>query len=774
LGVRSWPAQDLERDARCESAYMSSETETEERFDSLQLERWLSPSSSELDDLLSRAGQVRDDGLRRAGRPGMITFSKKVFIPLTTLCRDRCHYCTFVDTPAQLRRKGEPIYMTPEHVIAVARRGATEGCKEALFTLGDRPETRWPEARDWLVQNGYESTLHYVGEMARLVRDETGLLPHFNPGVMSKSEMAALRPFAASMGMMLETTSRLLFETPGQVHFGSPDKDPDVRVRVLREAGELQIPFTTGLLVGIGETIRDRAESLLAIRRVQHLHGHIQEVIIQNFRAKPRTAASSRPDASFREYLATVATARLVLGPSMRIQVPPNLSDPSELEQLLRAGADDWGGVSPLTADHVNPERPWPELDSLTEATADLGFSLRERLTVHPEFQAEMWVHPAMRAALEAVVDPTSGLASDAIRPETTPRQAVRSPRALIERAASDPDELDDEEWGKLLTATAEDLDELVATADSVRRYIVGEAVSLVANRNVSVSAFGAPLGPTYTLIDLAEIVRDAHRLGATEICLRGSLPAEVDAEAYLQLARVVKAARPDIHLHAFAPPDIVNFALRSGRSLDDAVVALHEAGVDTVPGTGVRILSDRVRALAAPGDLPVDVWLKVMNRVHTEGMKTSSVIHYGGPETPLERVEHLRALLEMQRRSGAITELVPMPVSDGAPLVAGRLPLDEHRAMFAVARLMIGSSIRNIQVPWTRFDAHSVQMLLQAGANDLGGTLFDGRILPEVGGEFGREMPPETARRVLAPLFRPLRQRATDYTDIAPDRRIV
>ena len=323
--------------------------------------------------MLALAGALRDAGLAASGRPGVLTYSRKVFIPLTTLCRDRCHYCIFVDTPGQLLKMHKPMFMTPEQVLSVARQGAALGCKEALFTLGDRPEDRWPEARAWLDEHGYASTLDYVGAMARLVTAETGMLAHLNPGVMSFDELLALRPTAPSMGMMLETTSRALFEEPGQVHYGSPDKDPELRLRVIEDAGRAKVPFTTGILVGIGETLRDRAESLVAIRDAHERHGHVQEVIVQNFRAKPRTAMHDAPDASLREYVSAVAVARLVMGPHMRIQVPPNLSDPEEFALLVRAGADDWGGVSPLTADHVNPERPWPHLDDLTARTAQLA-----------------------------------------------------------------------------------------------------------------------------------------------------------------------------------------------------------------------------------------------------------------------------------------------------------------------------------------------------------------------------------------------------------------
>ena len=448
-----------------------------ERLGAADAEALLSAEGEQFESMLRLAGAVRDAGLAASGRPGVITYSRKVFIPLTTLCRDRCHYCIFVDTPAQLLKLHKPAYMSPEQVLTVARQGAALGCKEALLTLGDRPEDRWPEARAWLDEHGYASTLDYVGAMARLITAETGLLAHLNPGVMTADELRMLRPTAPSMGMMLETTSRRLFEEPGQVHYGSPDKDPALRLAVIEDAGRERVPFTTGILVGIGETLRDRAESLIALRAsheahastgVQETAGHVQEVIVQNFRAKPRTAMQDAPDASLLEYVAAVAVARLVMGPRMRMQVPPNLSDPAEFELLLRAGADDWGGVSPLTADHVNPERPWPHLTDLAARTAELGFELRERLTAQPEFvqHAETWIDPALHAAVAALADPATGLAAATPLARSTPCSPDRHPpsrrsgrtreqRVISRGSESAPPQtrsrLDDAEWVELL-----------------------------------------------------------------------------------------------------------------------------------------------------------------------------------------------------------------------------------------------------------------------------------------------------------------------------------
>ncbi len=370
------------------------------------------------------AARVRDAGLRAAGRPGTVTYSPKVFIPVTRLCRDRCHYCTFVTTPGHLERTGQAAYLSPDEILEIARQGAELGCTEALFTLGDRPEDRWPEARAWLDEQGYDSTLAYVRAMAIRVLEETGLLPHLNPGVMSWEEMNRLKPVSPSMGMMLETTSRRLFETKGEAHFGSPDKDPAVRVRVLEDAGRLSVPFTTGLLIGIGEDLTERAESIFELRRVARQFGHVQEVIIQNFRAKPDTAMRHTDDLGLAEYVAAIAVSRIVLGPKVRLQAPPNLVDLGECRALLGAGVDDWGGVSPLTPDHVNPERPWPSVERLRSITATAGFTLRARLTVHPEYvlTGEPWIDPRVSAHVAALAG-DDGLVREGVKPVGLPWQ---------------------------------------------------------------------------------------------------------------------------------------------------------------------------------------------------------------------------------------------------------------------------------------------------------------------------------------------------------------
>lgn len=796
-----------------------------------------------LPPLFRVASALRDEGLRRAGRPHVLTYSRKVFVPLTTLCRDRCHYCVFVDTPGQLALLRKPAYMSPEQVLTVVRQGQALGCKEALLTLGDRPEERWPEARAWLDAHGFASTIDYVAHIARLITAETGMLVHANPGVMHPDELAVLRPVSPSMGMMLETTSRRLFEEPGQVHFGSPDKDPALRLKVIDDAGAAGIPFTTGILVGIGETVRDRAESLVALREIDDQHGHLQEVIVQNFRAKPRTAMQGAPDADMHDYLAAVSVARLVFGPEMRIQVPPNLSDPRELGLLIEAGADDWGGVSPLTADHVNPERPWPQIDDLAAHTAAAGFLLRERLTAHPEYvrDATRWIDPALHAPVRALADavglaagvgpvgvdastsedplgpadalamspgtttpgvpsggpgteggPTRGIPPSAgptpsARPTHTdaPRRPVPADapgqaasidpgvRRLAERAASTPLSLNDADWVRLLHATGSELDDVTAVADDARRYTVGEPITLVQNRNLTSTGLrrtGRTAEGEFDLDDAVAIAADAADLGATEICVQGALREDEDPAGYLDIVRAVKRGAPGIHVHAYRPLDVRDLAERGGLGLDGALAAMREAGVDTVPGTGVKILSERVRALVAPGDLEIDRWIEAITAAHRAGFRSTSVLFYGHVETAGERIAHLRLLREIQAGTRGFAEFVPIPLPGGdVPLVPGRAPLDEHRAMVAVSRLLLSGSIPHVQIPWTRVGRETAAVLLRSGGDDLGGTLYDGRVLPDTGIEQGLELPATAAERIARSLMRPFRLRTTDYRVATP-----
>lgn len=502
----------------------------------------LQARGADLEDLCASAARVRDAGLLAEGRPGTVTYSRKVFVPITRLCRDRCHYCTFVTVPGKLRAEGHGMYLEPDEILEIARQGAEQGCKEALFTLGDRPEDRWPEAKQWLDERGYDSTLDYVRAMAIRVLEETGLLPHLNPGVMSWAEISRLKPVAPSMGMMLETTSERLFTEKGQCHYGSPDKDPAVRLRVLTDAGRLAVPFTTGILVGIGEDFTERAESIHAIRKSHKAFGHIQEVIVQNFRAKDDTAMREHDDADLDEFLAAIAVARLVLGPGMRIQAPPNLVSLDECRALLGAGVDDWGGVSPLTPDHVNPERPWPNLDTLARLSSEAGFELTERIAAQPKYvlAGQPWIDPRITAHVHALADPATGLAREVIPSglpwqepdidwESSGRVDLNSEidvtgrntehrsdlgsafgdwetvrEQVLELGASAPVRLDSDvlsalrsaerdpggcteaEYIALANADGAGLEALVALADQLRRDTVGDDVTYVVNRNIN------------------------------------------------------------------------------------------------------------------------------------------------------------------------------------------------------------------------------------------------------------------------------------------------
>ncbi|MFI8291895.1 7,8-didemethyl-8-hydroxy-5-deazariboflavin synthase [Streptomyces sp. ms191] len=500
----------------------------------------LQARGADLDDLVASAGRVRDAGLEAAGRPGVITYSKSVFIPLTRLCRDKCHYCTFVTVPGKLRRAGHGMFMSPDEVLDIARRGAELGCKEALITLGDKPEDRWPEAREWLDAHGYDDTIAYVRAMAIRILEETGLLPHLNPGVLSWTDFQRLKPVAPSMGMMLETTATRLWSEPGGPHHGSPDKEPAVRLRVLEDAGRSSVPFTSGLLIGIGETYEERADSLFALRRISRAYHSIQELIIQNFRAKPDTAMRGMPDAELDDLVATIAVARHIMGPSACLQAPPNLVD-EEYGRLIGAGIDDWGGVSPLTIDHVNPERPWPQIDTLAGKSRTAGFELRERLCVYPEFvgRGEPWLDPRLLPHVRALADPETGLADpdavvrglpwqepdeaftatgrtdlhhtidttgrthdrrddfdevygdweslrEAAAPGMIPQRIDTDVRAALATAADDPTRLTDDEALALLHADGPALDALTRIADDVRRAAVGDDVTYVVTRNIN------------------------------------------------------------------------------------------------------------------------------------------------------------------------------------------------------------------------------------------------------------------------------------------------
>ena len=716
------------------------------------------------------ASAIRDEGLERSGRAGVITYSKKVFIPITFLCQDRCHYCTFVENPGALARMGKPSYMSPDDILEVARAGAAMGCKEALFTLGDRPENRWPSARDWLDAHGYASTLDYIRAMAKLVLEETGLLPHLNPGIMSFGELQALRPVAPSMGMMLETTATRLWSEKGGVHYGSPDKDPALRLRVLDDAGRSRVPFTTGVLLGIGENNAERAEALFAIRAAHERYGHIQETIVQNFRAKPKTAMQDDDDLETQEYVAAVAVARLVMGPDATIQAPPNLTDSGELALLVRAGIDDWGGVSPLTADHVNPERPWPELDDLAALTADAGFELRERLTTHPQFVADDWIDPRIRPHVDALAAP-SGLANEQApvvgRPwarvpaEVAARSSVLD--GLLDRAAADPSGLSDDDYVALLGLGGAELEALASLADGVRVLAVGDEVTFVANRNLDSSL---PLDAAL----VGDLADEAAALGATEICIQGALPDGVPATGYLDLVAAIRERQPGLHLHAFRPAEVAGAAAQLGIPVGEFYERLRDAGVDTVPGTGARMLDDGIRARLSGGtDGPVAEWIAAVTAAHTAGLRSTATMVYGHVETAADQVRHLRALRRLQEKTGGFTEFIAMPFVplDSPFVVDGARPgptVRETRAVHAVARLMLHGSIDHVQAAWTKLGLATSQAVLLGGADDLGGLLLDGVIAPEAGAEAHRSLTVADVARVAAEIGRTARQRTTDH----------
>jgi FO synthase len=732
------------------------------------------------------------------------------------------------------------MYMQPDEIVEVARRGAELGCKEALFTLGDRPEARWPEAAQWLHERGYDTTLDYVRAMSIRVLEETGLLPHLNPGVMSWSELSRLKPVAPSMGMMLETTSRRLFETKGLAHYGSPDKDPAVRLRTLTAAGRLSIPFTTGLLVGIGETLVERAETLHAIRKSHKEFSHVQEVIVQNFRAKPGTAMRAAPDAGFDDFVATVAVARLVLGPKMRIQAPPNLVSRSECLALIGAGVDDWGGVSPLTPDHVNPERPWPALDELAAVTAEAGFELVQRLTAHPPYvlAGAAWIDPRVRGHVSALADPATGFARD-VNPVGRPWQepdaalessgrvdlnaaidtegrlsaargdlgsafgdwesvrekvaelAARAPErvdadvlAALRSVERDPAGCSDAEYLALATADGPGLDAVAAFANSLRRDVVGDDVTFVVNRNINFTnicytgcrfcAFAQRKGDAdaYTLSydEVGERAWQAYVDGATEVCMQGGIDPELPATGYADLVRAVKKRVPSMHVHAFSPMEIVNGAAKSGLSIRDWLIGLREAGLDTIPGTAAEILDDEVRWVLTKGKLPTSAWIEVVTTAHEVGLRSSSTMMYGHVDAPRHWIGHLRILRDIHDRTGGFTEFVPLPfVHQSSPLylAGGARPGPTHRdnrAVHALARIMLHGRISHIQTSWVKLGVERTQVMLNGGANDLGGTLMEETISRMAGSEYGSAKTVAELVEIAAGIGRPARQRTTTY----------
>lgn len=753
--------------------------------------------------LLETAATLRD----RAHR-NVVSYSKKVFIPLTHLCRDVCHYCTFAKPPIP----GQRAYMTPEEVLEIARAGAAAGCKEALFTLGDKPELRYKVARRELDEMGYASTIAYLTAMAGLVYRETGLLPHANPGVMTRDEIAALREVTISQGIMLESVTDRLHQK-GQVHYGSPDKHPAPRLQTMRDAGELQVPFTSGILIGIGETRRERIESLLALRDLNDEFGHIQEIIVQNFRAKPDTKMANAPEPDLDDLLWSIAVARIVFGPEMNIQAPPNLSY-EDYPKLVQAGLNDWGGVSPVTPDHVNPEAPWPHLEELRDHTAECGKVLTERLAVYPEYalDSQRWQSPTMATAVIRAIDGDGFARTDIWSPgdADTPPPAADIPRKLeanrvIDTSSADVrdilaraesgEELGEPEIIRLFQARGDDYHLVCDAADRLRKRMNGESVSYVVNRNINYTnicyfrcqfcAFAkgkmseSLRGTPYDL-GLDEIQRrslEAWERGATEVCMQGGIHPEYTGQTYINILKAVKDVLPGMHIHAFSPLEVSQGAETLDVPVPEFLRQLKAAGLGTLPGTAAEILDDEVRETLCPDKLTTQEWLNVVESAHNAGFRTTSTVMYGHIDRARNWARHLIRLRDLQKRTGGITEFVPLPfVHMEAPIyLKGKArqgpTFREAVLMHAVARLALHPHITNIQVSWVKMGVEGVKACLSAGVNDMGGTLMNESISRAAGAAFGQELPPEEMERTIRFMNRNPRQRTTQY-EAAPEER--
>jgi FO synthase len=731
-----------------------------------------------LEELLSEARSLR--------RSAVVTYSPKVFIPLTKLCRDVCHYCTFARPP----RRGERAYLTPDEVLEIARAGAAAGCREALFTLGDKPERRYRVAREELAALGCETTIEYLVRMCRLVLEETGLLPHANPGVMTREELAALREVTASQGIMLETVAERLSERGGP-HFGSPDKRPAARLETIGLAGELAVPFTTGILIGIGETRAERLEALEAIRDLHREHGHVQEVIVQNFRAKPGTKMASHSEPSLEDLLWTAAAARLVLPPDVHVQVPPNLSY-DEFPRLLDAGIDDWGGISPVTIDHVNPEAPWPEIERLRAATEAHGLALAPRLPAYPEFLSGQWFAPRVLTAALRVSD------ADGLAREDGWFAGAQTPVPFVPRDALPFDtdgELGEDEVVRLLAARGEELHRVFGAADRLRREVNGDDVTYVVTRNVNYTnvcyfkcgfcAFSKGKlaenlrGPAY-VVPTDEIVRRAHEAwerGAVEICLQGGIHPGFDGDYYVEVCEAIKRELPDLHVHAFSALEVWQGAATLGEPLDEYLSRLKDVGLASLPGTAAEILDDEVRRVLCPDKVNTAQWLEVHETAHRLGLRSTATIMFGHVDTPRSWARHLLRVRELQQRTRGFTELVPLPfVHMEAPIyLKGQArsgpTFREALLVHAVARLALHPWITNVQASWVKLGLDGAAAALQAGVNDLGGTLMNESISRAAGASHGQELPPELMEEAIRAAGRVPRQRTTLYGRPERDR---
>jgi FO synthase len=734
--------------------------------------------STPLDELCAEARAVR--------RSTLVTYSPKVFIPLTKLCRDVCHYCTFAAPP----KRGERAYLTIDEVLEIARAGVAAGCREALFTLGDKPELRYRAARDELAELGCATTLEYLARAAGAVLEETGLLPHLNPGVLTRDDARALRPFAASMGAMVETTSERL-SARGGPHFGSPDKLPAARIATLDAAGAERVPFTTGILIGIGETREERLDALAAIADAHARHGHIQEVIVQNFRAKPRTQMANAPEPSVEDHLWTLAAARLILPREIHLQAPPNLTE--DFAVLLDAGIDDWGGVSPVTIDHVNPEAPWPALEKLRAATRSRRLELAARLPVYPEWIDARWLDPEIRTRTLRASD-ALGLARE---DDWAPGEPIDVPFVPRDALPLDSrDELDEDAIARLFAARGEERERVYAAADALRREVNGDTVSYIVTRNIqytnvcyfrcgfcafSKGKLAANLrGPAY-LVPHDEIVRrveEAWDRGATEVCLQGGIHPSFTGDYYESVVRAIKDAVPGMHVHAFSALEIWQGAATLDLPLVEYLERLHDAGLGSLPGTAAEVLDDEVRAVICPDKITTAQWLDVHDAAHAVGLRSNNTIMFGHVDGPRNWARHFVAVREQQRRSLGFTEFVPLPfVPMEAPMYlqgrARRGPtFAEALLMHAVARLALHPWIDNVQASWVKLGPRGVAAALRAGVNDLGGTLMNESISRAAGSEHGQEMTPEQMEDLIRANGRVPRQRTTLYADAPEDRR--
>lgn len=748
--------------------------------------------------LIAQAAKLRD-----AGHGRNVSYSRKVFIPLTQLCRNVCHYCTFAKAPKKLKS----VYLMPDQVLTIAREGQAAGCKEVLFTLGDKPELRYKVAREVLDDLGHATTIDYLRAMSELVFKETGLLPHLNPGVMTPAEITDLRQVSVSMGLMLENTSRRLFERGG-CHFGSPDKDPRVRLETIAEAGRQKVPFTSGILIGIGETRSERIESLIALKNLHDQFGHLQEIIVQNFCAKPDTQMANAPEPDLAELQWTIAVARIIFGAEMSIQAPPNLMVGRVIE-LIAAGINDWGGVSPVTPDHVNPEAPWPHLDDLARDTAKSGKTLVERLSIYPSYahNAEKWLDKSFRAPVLSAIDSdglartddwTPGDASNVLpKLQSTEGFVANLELDQILTRATGGKGLTEAEVCRLFAARDSEVIQIADAADMLRQQVNGETVSYVVTRNINYTnicyfkcqfcAFSKGKmsenlrGQPYDL-SLKEITKravEAWDRGAVEVCLQGGIHPKYTGQTYLDILKAIKSKLPDMHVHAFSPLEIYQGAQTLDVSVSDFLTQLIDAGLGSLPGTAAEILDDEVRERLCHDKLNTAEWFEVIDAAHNLGLKTTATIMFGHIEQPKHWARHLLLLREQQMKTGGFTEFVPLPfVHMESPIYlkgkSRRGPTwREVVLMHAIARLVLHPHILNIQTSWVKLGPDGVAACLGAGVNDLGGTLMDESITRSAGSEHGQEMTPEAMESLLTDLQRPSCQRTTLYGKAAEKQRM-